>query len=181
MAACAMRRQANSCYGLIKLDGTPITHSSKFSYLGSILTETGGVSAETVSPVGKAMAALNRSSNFLPVLENATECANHVQVDIRNIETFLNTCRHCILSLTKWRRGWRRYRSDLLRKRCLLTSPLSLISPLRLAFAMNLLLRPGCELARAKLFVEAVPQQGATPSSSGRRSSYMRVLELNAR
>ena len=178
MAACAMRRQANSCYGLIKLDGTPITHSSKFSYLGSILTETRGVSAETVSRVGKAMAALNRSSNFLP---DATECANHVQVDIRNIETFLNTCRHRILSLTKWRRGWRRYRSDLLRKHCLLTSPLGLISPLRLAFAMNLLLWPGCELARAMLFVEAVPQQGATPSSSGRRSSYMRVLELNAR
>jgi len=79
------------------------------------------------------MAALNRSSNFLPVLEYATECANHVQVDIRNIETFLNTCRHRILSLTKWRRGWRRYRSDLLRKRCLLTSPLGLINPLRLA------------------------------------------------
>jgi hypothetical protein len=111
-----MRRQAGSCYGLIKLDGTPITQSSKFSYLGSILTETGGVSAETVSRVGKAMAALNRSSNFwsspasvwmkckvlntciLPVLEYATESANYAQVDIRNIDTFLNTCRHRILS-----------------------------------------------------------------------------------
>jgi hypothetical protein len=128
-----------------------------------------------------AMAALNRSSNFLPVLEYATECANHVQVEFRNIETFLNTCHHRILSLTKWRRRWRRYRSDLLRKHCLLTSPLGLISPLWLAFAMNLLLRPGCKLTRAMFFVEAVPQQGATPSSSGRRSSYMRVLELNAR
>jgi hypothetical protein len=199
MAACAMRRQAGSCCGLIKLGGTPITHSSKFSYLGSILTETGGVSAETASRVGKAMAALNRSSNFwsspasirmkckvlntriLPVLEYATECANHVQADIKNISTFLNTCRHSILSITKWRRGWRRYRSDLLRKRCPLTSPLGLISLRRLAFAMNLLPQPGYELAGAMLFAEAVPQQGATPSSSGRRSSYMRVLELDAR
>jgi hypothetical protein len=54
---------------------------------------------------------------------------------------------------------------------CLLTSPLGLIRPQRLAFAINLMLRPDCELARAMLFLEAVPQQGAGPSSSGRRSS----------
>jgi hypothetical protein len=149
--------------------------------------------------VGKAMAALNRNSSFwsspasirlkckvlntrvLPVLEYATECANHVQADIKHIDTFLNTCRHRILSISKWRRGWRRYRSDLLKMRCPLTSPLGLISPRRLAFAMNLLLRPGCQLARAMLFAEAVPRQGAVPSGSGRRSSYMRVLELDAR
>ncbi len=199
MAACAARRQTGTCCELIKLGGIPITHSPKFNYLGSLITEAGGVSAETASRVSKATAALNRNSNFwsspasirmkckalntrvLPVLEYATECANHVQADIKHIDTFLNTCRHRILSISKWRRGWRRYRSDLLKMRCPLTSPLGLISPRRLAFAMNLLLRPGCQLARAMLFAEAVPRQGAVPSGSGRRSSYMRVLELDAR
>jgi hypothetical protein len=67
-------------------------------------------------------------------LEYATECGNHEQADLKLIDGFLNTCCQLILSLPRWRSGWRRQRLDILRRKCPLTTPQGLISPRQLAF-----------------------------------------------
>jgi hypothetical protein len=144
--------------------GVPISHSPKFCYLGSVISESRGVSVESTTCMGKAVVALNRISKYwsspasvhakcrvlnsrvLPDLGYAAECGNHVQANLKSIDVFLNSCRNWILSLPKWRRGWRRQRADLLRRKCPLASPLGLISPGRLAFVCKLMLRPGCEV-----------------------------------
>jgi len=66
-------------------------------------------------------------------------------------------------------------------EKCPLTSPLGLISPGRLAFVCKLMLRPGCKLARRMLFAELIPWQGAVGNGSRCRSSYTKVLDLDAR
>ncbi len=199
MAACASLRPNGPCCSKITLNGVAIKHSSQFTYLGSVISEHGGVAAETASRVGKATAALNKTSKIwsspasirakskllnsriLPVLEYASECGNHVQADLKLIDGFLSTCRHRILSLPRWRRGWRRQRLDILRRKCPLTTPLGLISPRRLAFFCKLMLRPGCEFARAMLFAEVIPERGLPANGSSSRSSYTKVLDLDAR
>jgi hypothetical protein len=75
-------------------------HSLKFSFLGSTISESGEVSTETTTRMGKAAASLNKISRYwssrvgvrakckvlnsrvLPVLGYATECGNHVQADL---------------------------------------------------------------------------------------------------
>lgn len=149
--------------------------------------ELGGIAAETATGVGKERTTLNRTSKIwaspaslrtkcrllnsriLPVLEYATECGNHVQADLKLIDGFLNTCCQRILSLPRWRRGWRRQRLDILRRKCPLTAPLGLISPRRLTFFCKLMLRPGCQFAKVMLFTEVIPEKGLP--ASGSRSS----------
>ncbi len=133
MASCAPCRKPGPCCDRIKLAGVPITHFPKFCYLGSFISESGRVSVESTIRMGKVVAALNRISKYwsspasvrakcrvfksrvLPVLEYAAECVNQVQANLKSIDIFLNSCRYRILSLPKWRRGWRRQRADLVR------------------------------------------------------------------
>jgi hypothetical protein len=64
MASCAPGRKPGPCCDRIKLAGVPITHTPKFCYLGSVIPESGGVSVESTTCMGKAVAALNRMSKY---------------------------------------------------------------------------------------------------------------------
>jgi len=90
------------------LGNIPIMHSTKFWYLGSIISESGGVGDEIATRINKALAALNIStkiwvsplatrakvklfkSRIVPVLNYATECGNHTQQEIQKLAVFLN-------------------------------------------------------------------------------------------
>jgi hypothetical protein len=197
--ACGVARKVGPCCEQIKLGDEVIRHTPQFTYLGSVISESGGVRTETETRVGKAFAALNRHSKIfssqlrisykmkylqsyvLPSLTYGTECANHVQVDLKRMDAFLNASRARILCSPYWRDGWRRTRTDLLKRRCALPSAMGLISPRRLAFLANLVSSPKLGLARAMLFAEVVPALGATKTGSNSRSSYLAVVSLDVR
>jgi hypothetical protein len=116
----------------IKLGDAIIKHTHRFTYLWSVISELGGVKIETEARVGKAFATLNRHSKvfssqlrisykmkYLQSYVHASltyiaECANHVQVDLKEMDAFLNVCRARILCSPYWREGWRT-RTDLLK------------------------------------------------------------------
>ena len=93
------------------LDGKPLKHVPSFRYLGSILSERGGMSEDTHFRVTKAEISLNKynaiwgsdlslrrkvrflKSHVLPSLLFATECGNHTQLEVDTIKIFLNKCR----------------------------------------------------------------------------------------
>ncbi len=66
------RAEGVGCCNLIVLDGVPIKHSSCFNYLGSLISEDGGVSLETAARIKKSVAVLNRyySLIYMGVLLN---------------------------------------------------------------------------------------------------------------
>jgi hypothetical protein len=131
--ACRDARKAGPCCVQIKVGDAIIKHTPHFANLGSMISESGGVKIEIEARVGKAFATLNRHSKIfssqlrisykmkylqsyvLPSLTYSAECANHVQVDLRKMDEFLNACRARILCSPYWREGWRRTRTDLLK------------------------------------------------------------------
>ena len=111
------RSPAAHCCEQIQLDGKPIKHVSSFRYLGSILSELGGMNEDTRFRVLQTEVTLNKynhiwrselslrfkirflKSHVFPTLLYATECGNHTQVDLDMIETMLNKCRRRILNV----------------------------------------------------------------------------------
>ena len=203
LAACDLQRKTQPgvpCCQLITMLGVPIKHSPSFPYLGSILSEQGGVGEETRQRVLKATIVLYRHRNFWdsplsmsrkirhlkshvwPTLEYAVECGNHTQADLERINVFLNCCRRRLLGIKRTANNWKRTRLDVLRKQCRLVAPLELIASRRLAFVARVLTRPSCALSRQMLFAKVVPGQTATAVISGRsRSTYLATLEKDAK
>ncbi len=188
------------CCQEIFLNGAPLRHVSKALYLGSLISETGGVGEETKLRINKAQSCLSKysyiwnspmpmrkkqkflRSHVLPTLEYATECGNHTQAEVAAIAVFLNTCRRRLLEFDLLTSRSKRVRTSALRKKCKLNTPLGYISARRLAFAVKVVGRPTCELARRMTFAETDIQQETTAGGRGRtRSEYLRVLNLDIR
>jgi hypothetical protein len=62
--ACCDARKAGPCCVQIKLGDAIIKHTPHFTYLGSVISESGGVKIETEASVGKAFVTLNRHSKI---------------------------------------------------------------------------------------------------------------------
>jgi hypothetical protein len=101
------------------------------------------------------------------------EAANHSAVDMRRLEAFQ---RYCWRRLTQ--RVVVRHGAKLRRNRSQLQHLLTTLGRRRLAFASQLVARPGCELARRMLFAEVVtPTSRRTKSLATRsRTAYHNVL-----
>jgi hypothetical protein len=201
LESCAARRTPLvHCCEQIFLNGCPLRHKSTFRYLGSIVSENGGVEEDTRFRVMQAQLSLSRyngiwksdlklrqkvrflKTHVFPSLLYGVECGGHTQRDLAMFSVFLNMCRRRILGVS------RRAAADgaaitnaELQRRCRLPEPLDLISCRRLMFVTKLVTRASCETARRVLFAEVAPQAGVRRISGRERSSYLNVLALDLR
>jgi len=177
----------------------PIKHVSSFRYLGSIMSENGGVEDETRFRVLQAELSLNRydgiwkseltlrqkvrflKTHVFPSLLYATECGNHTDAQLSQIAVFLNKCRRKLLNVGKCTADGSTISNVELQRRCRLPTPLDLLSRRRLNFIAKVVTRPTCHVARNMLFAE-VRKEDVVRSVSGRaRSSYLNILALDLR
>ena len=199
---CRSKRSPTThCCDLITFKGLPLKHKSTFRYLGSTLSENGGVEVDTRFRVLQAELALNRydgiwkstlklrqkirfyKSHVLPSLAYGSECGNHTQRELSMVSVFLNKSRRKLLGVNRKDAEGRVITNVELQRRCRLMEPLDLLSCRRLAFVAKITARPSCEMARLMLYAEVAPQDGVTIRKvSGReRSSFLACLDLDLR
>jgi len=115
----ANRCQLTNCCAKIRLGSRPMKHVLCFKYLGSMVSENGGMYEETRFRVLQATVSLNRyngiwdseltlrqkvrflKTHVLPSLVYASECGNHTQKEVSMISVFLNMCRRRLLGVGK--------------------------------------------------------------------------------
>jgi hypothetical protein len=104
----SLRSPTVHCCDLITFKGLPLKHKSTFRYLGSTLSENGGVEEDVRFRVLQAQLSLSKydgiwksylkprqkvrflKSHVLPSLVYGSECGNHTQNDLSRISVFLN-------------------------------------------------------------------------------------------
>ena len=190
----AKRTPLDHCCEQIFLDGKPLKHVSSFRYLGSILSESGGMSEETRFRVIQAEISLNKynaiwgsdltvrqkvrllKTHVMPCLLYATECGNHTQHEIDAINVFLNKCRRRILKVGRRAPDGTVISNQELHRRCRLPQPLDWLSRRRLNFAATMITRPPSTTARQILFGEISQEQTIRKVGGRERSSYLNVL-----
>jgi len=192
----ANRCQLTNCCAKIRLGSRPIKHVSCFKYLGSMVSENGGMYEETRFRVLQATVSLNRyngiwdseltlrqkvrflKTHVLPSLVYASECGNHTQKEVSMISVFLNMCRRRLLGVGKCMADGTVIRVEELKRRCRLPEPLDLLSRRRINFITKVVVQPHCMVARQMLYARMEVQPGdGTRNVSGRdRSSYVNVL-----
>ena len=175
------RGRVDCCRRLV-LGGTTIKHVRTFSYLGSIITEEGGVSTEVDRRCASARNSLRKLSyvwtstiprakklavfltEVLPSLLYGCETWNMKRVDYDKIEVFLNECRLKILNRPRYLDGVVFPNVEL--HRCVaLPSAVELVVPRRLSFLLNVIAHGHCGGARRMIFAE-VKSPVAVPSGT---------------
>lgn len=194
---CRTRRNPlagnENCCEQVRLAGKPLKHVSCFKYLGSSVSENGGMVEDTRSRVQQAEVLLEKyhaiwsseltqrakvrhlKSHVFPALLYATECGNHTQDDLKMIDIFLNKCRRRILSVGRRHADGLVIDNAELERQCPLPTPLDLLSRRRLAFAAKTITKPSSITARRMFFAE-VYQPGTKKVGGRARSSYLNVL-----
>jgi hypothetical protein len=195
------RTQLTHCCERIQLDGKPLKHVSCFKYLGSILSENGGVEEDTRYRVLQAQVSLNKynaiwksdlklrqkvrflKSHVFPSLVYAAECGNHTQLELGLLDVFINECRRRLLQVGRLAADGTVITNEELSRRCKLPSPLDLLSRRRIKFITKLIVQPTCMTARRMLFAEIDNQQGVGRRRVGgrERSSFLNVLALDVK
>jgi hypothetical protein len=141
-----------------------IAWTSQLAKLWSVISGLRGVKIETEARVGKAFATLNRHSKIFSSqlrisykmkylqsyvhasLTYIAECANHVQLDIEELDAFLNACRARILCSPYRREGWRRIEQTSLKGQlremvfCLNPSHLVQIERIKFFFSIRIII-----------------------------------------
>ena len=164
-------RGSVDCCRRLVLGGSTIKHVRVFSYLGSLISEEGGVSAEVDRRCTSARNSLHQlshvwtsaiprlkklsafTSQVLPGLLYGCETWNMKRVDYDKIEVFLNECRLKILNRPRYLDGVVYPNAEL--HRCVvLPSAVELIVPRRLGFLLNVIAHGHCEGARRMIFAE---------------------------
>ena len=190
------------CCDKIKLNGVGLRHVSSFKYLGSVVSERGGVEADTRFRILQAQLSLSRyngiwssdmtlrqkvrflKAHVIPVLAYGAECGNHTQLELSKFSVFLNMCRRRLLQIGRRTAEGVVIANEELLRRCRLMQPLDLLSRRRVAFVAGIVARPSCEMARRLLFAKvAPPLAGAQPKivSGRQRSSFLNVLDLDVK
>jgi hypothetical protein len=197
----SIRTPVHHCCDLITFKGLPLKHKSTFCYLGSTLSENGGVNEDTRTRVLKAELSLNKydgvwkseltlrqkirflKSHVLPTLVYGQECGNHTQRELSRIAVFLNVCRRKLLGVNRKDADGRTITNIELQRRCRLMTPLDLLSRRRVNFVAKVIARPSCEMARRMCFAEVVQPKGVKLKKvSGReRSSFLACLDMDLR
>ena len=198
MGECRAQRTPNShCCDKIQImiNGKPtlIKHVSCFRYLGSTLSENGGVDEDTRFRVLQATLCLSKydaiwkselmlrqkvhflKSHVFPTLVYGAECGNHTQLQLRQIDVFLNICRRRLLSIGKRRADGKSQR------RCRLLTPLDLLSRRWLNFVTKVVTRPACHVARNMLYAEVDKESVARRVGGRDQSSYLNTIALDLR
>jgi hypothetical protein len=197
LGECRSKRTPTAhCCEQISLDGKSLKHVSSFKYLGSTLSENGGMEDETRYRVLQSELCLNRyssiwksdlslrqkvrflKSHIFPILLYASESGNHTQKELDQIEVLLNKCRRRILQIGRRTTDGEVITNEELHRRCRLPTALELLSRRRLQFATRIITKPGCETARRMLFAE-IAQRGRRKVGGRERSSYLNVINLD--
>lgn len=192
---CANKRTKGQCCEQVLLGGRPLKHVPSFRYLGSVITENGGMEAETRFRCMQAELSLNKynaiwssgltlrhkvrllKSHVFPSLLYATECGNHTQDELKLIEVFLNKCRRRLLTVGRRRVDGQVITNEELQRMCQLPQPLDIISRRRLLFAAKTITRPSSSMARQMFFAEIAGQRRKIGGRA--RSSYLNVLKTD--
>ena len=198
LGECRSKRTLlDHCCEQVFLGDIVLKHVPSFRYLGSILSESGGMMEETRFRVIQAEVGLNKynaiwgsdlsmrqkvrflKSHVLPSLFYATECGNHTQHEIDAINVFLNKCRRRLLQVGRRDKDGNVIKNRDLSRRCRLPQVLDWLSRRRLNFAAKVLTRPPSTTARMMLFGE-ISQEHVQRRVGGRtRSSYLNVLRAD--
>ena len=204
MGECRAQRTPNShCCDKIQImiDGKPtlIKHVSCFRYLGSTLSENGGVDEDTSFQVLQATLCLSKydaiwkselmlrqkvhflKSHVFPTLVYGAECGNHTQLQLRQIDVFLNICRRRLLSIGKRRADGKSHTNEKLQWRCRLPTPLDMLSRRWLNFVTKVVTRPACHVARNMLYAEVDKESVARRVGGRDQSSYLNTIALDLR
>jgi hypothetical protein len=134
------------------LDGKPIKHFSCFKYLGSIMSENGGMEEDTRYRVLQAQVSLNKYNTiwksdlklrqkvrflksyvFLSLVYSA-ECGNHTQLEFGLLDVFINECRRRLLQVRRLAADGTVITNEELSRRCKLPSPLDLLARRRIKY-----------------------------------------------
>ena len=137
-----------------------ISHVGSFTYLGTIVSEAGGMRKDVMSKTARAAAALAKysalwcgklsmkaklrylRSQVLAILLYGCESGNHMEGDLKIVFRFL---RRCMVKLARNCKPSRMRGTVLMR-------PLNLMSRPRVSFVTQLLVDPPSELARRMTF-----------------------------
>ena len=204
MGECRAQRTPNShCCDKIQImiNGKPtlIKHVSCFRYLGSTLSENGGMDEDTRFRVLQATLCLSKynaiwkselmlrqkvhflKSHVFPTLVYGAECGNHTQLQLRQIDVFLTICRRRLLSIGKRRADGKSHTNEKLQWRCRLPTPLDMLSRRRLNFVTKVVTRPACHVARNMLYAEVDKESVARRVGGRDQSSYLNTIALDLR
>ena len=185
------RRQKQVCCERVKMGNSVISHVGSFTYLGTIVSEAGGMRKDVMSKTARAAAALAKysalwcsrlsmktklrylRSQVLSILLYGCEPGNHMEGDLKIMARFL---RRCMVKLAS-RRKLSRMRGTVLMR------PLDLMSRPRVSFIAQLLVDPPSELARRMTFaVVANPTRPRDRRIAARdRAAYWNVLSRDMR
>lgn len=151
----ANRSGTSGCCRKIFLGSMPINHVSCFKYLGSVISEHGGVKEDNRLRLGLAKSSLHRFDGIwnsemslrrkirflktyvIPILVYGAECGNHKQADVGKISAFLNQCRRKLLGVFKNTGGVGEVTTnENIAQRCKLPSALDLLAIRRLVFCV---------------------------------------------
>ncbi len=158
----------------VMLNGEPIKHVESFKYLGSTISETGGLENEITARIGSARKVLLSLSKVwanprislhrkvrlvrtkvYSTLYYACETWATCQRDVARLEAFTNEIRLAILCLKRFRDGIVLPNEVLLQK-CKLSPVRELLATRRISFYSQVVGNPSCELTRLMVFAEAV-------------------------
>jgi hypothetical protein len=197
LAECSNMRALpeRKCCDQVHLNGRPLKHVSCFRYLGSIVSEDGDMAADTRSRVQQSEILLNKykavweselslhrkirllKSHVFPALLYAAEAGNHTQADLKMMEVFLNKCRRRILRIGRRDVEGLVIDNAELQRRCVLPTPLDLLSRRRLNFAAKTIMKPSSITARRMFWAEVDLSKTSGKKVGGRaRSSYLNVI-----
>jgi len=183
----------------LKLGEEVIRHVGSFVYLGSTLSEKGGMAEDVASKITRASQALAMygrvwksemprgakvrylRSQVLSILLHGAEVANHSAKDLDTLGAFLARCSKTL----KGRQGrvfvGRRH-GKRGRGRVSLPGARELTARPRLTFVAGLLVRPICELARRMLFASVANIAHRTQSAAAAdRSAFHNTLRSDLR
>jgi hypothetical protein len=172
MEECKAKRPSAHCCEQILMDGKPLKHVLCFKYLGSIVSENGGVEEDTRYRVLLAQVSLNRYNaiwksdlklwkkiQFLKSLVYAAKCGNHTQLELGLLDKFINECRHRLLQVKRLAADGTVISNEELSCRCRLPTPLQLLSRRRVNFVTKMIDEPSCKVARDLIFAEIAKDQ----------------------
>ena len=164
-------RNIDNCCAQVRLNDQIIKHCREFCYLGSIVSEGGGVSEALGNRLESARAALDRLESrwtdclsrgkkikqvhqkVFPLLLYGTETFPCRKEDYQRVEVFLNRVRLRILGRKRLVNDETLPNEDLHRL-VKLPSAVRLMLPRRILFLIQLVVNPACEIARKSIWME---------------------------
>ena len=158
---------------IVHLSGQMCKRVRSFEYLGSNISEDGGIASEIADRISKSMTALGGlntvwgnseisrrakvrllMSRVVPVLLYGAETWDTTEADLCQLDVFLNKCRQRIAGVSRLRPDGSVLSNAELHRMVRVGSPHQMIAQRRLAFICQVVAKGFCQLARKMVFAE---------------------------